>query len=126
MRSQPKTNLYRSNRYCARANTYFSRALDNSAIRVYNASTMFKLYLFWFIRRLVYVTFLIIMCAYLQACAVYTVASTASFVTTNKSIGDHVLSNAIPNADCTIANVVKDKYYCEVTDLAKTYNRNGI
>ena len=61
----------------------------------------------------------------LQACA-YTAVSTASFVTTGKSVTDHVLSHAIPNADCTAVNLVKDKYYCEVKDISKTYNRNGI
>jgi len=75
--------------------------------------------------RLIYVLALIVLCAYLQGCA-YTVVSTASFVTTGKSVGDHVLSNAIPNADCTVINVVKDKYYCEVKDISRTYNRNGI
>jgi hypothetical protein len=75
--------------------------------------------------RLIYVLALIAMCAYLQGCA-YTVVSTASFVTTGKSVGDHVLSNAIPMADCTAVNLVKDKYYCEVKDISKTYNRNGI
>lgn len=61
----------------------------------------------------------------LQACA-YTAVSTASLVTTGKSLGDHVLSNTIPMADCTALNLVKDKYYCEVKDISKTYNRNGI
>ena len=75
--------------------------------------------------RLIYVLALIVVCAYLQGCA-YTVVSTASFVTTGKSVGDHALSHAIPMADCTVMNVVKDKYYCEVKDISKTYNRNGI
>ena len=75
--------------------------------------------------RLIYVLALIVMCAYLQACA-YTVVSTASLVTTGKSVGDHALSHAIPNADCTVVNLAKDKYYCEVKDISKTYNRNGI
>jgi hypothetical protein len=75
--------------------------------------------------RLIYVLFLIVMCAYLQACA-YTVVSTASFVTTGKSVGDHALSHAIPNADCRAMNVINDKYYCEVKDISRTYNRNGI
>ena len=75
--------------------------------------------------RLVYVLALIVLCAYLQGCA-YTVVSTASFVTTGKSVGDHVLTNTIPMADCTAVNLVKDKYYCEVRDVSKTYNRTGI
>lgn len=78
------------------------------------------------IYRILYVLALIVMCAYLQGCAVYSIASGVSLVTTQKSIGDHVLSNTIPNADCTIVNVMKDKYYCEVKDISKTYNRNGI
>ena len=62
----------------------------------------------------------------LNGCAVYTVASGTSLITTGKSLGDHVLSNTIPMADCTAVNLVKDKYYCEVKDISKTYNRNGI
>jgi hypothetical protein len=62
----------------------------------------------------------------LNGCAVYKVASGTSLITTGKSLGDHVLSTAIPNADCTALNLVKDKYYCEVKDISKTYNRNGI
>jgi hypothetical protein len=62
----------------------------------------------------------------LNGCAVYTIASGTSLVTTGKSVGDHVLSNTIPNADCGALNLTKDKYYCEVTDISKTCNRNGI
>jgi hypothetical protein len=76
--------------------------------------------------RLAYVAVLICLCAYLQGCAVYSVASGASLLTTQKSIGDHVLSNTIPHADCSAVNIIRDKYYCEVTDISKTYNRNGI
>jgi hypothetical protein len=76
--------------------------------------------------RLIYVITLIAICAYLQGCAAYSLASGASLVTTGKSVGDHVLSNTIPHADCTALNLVKDKYYCEVRDISKTYNRTGI
>jgi hypothetical protein len=62
----------------------------------------------------------------LNGCAVYTIASGTSLITTGKSVGDHVLSNTIPMADCTVVNLVKDKYYCEVKDISRTYNRNGI
>ena len=79
----------------------------------------------YLIKRIVFITLILIVCAYLQGCA-YTVVSTATFVTTGKSVGDHALTYAIPMADCTVINVVKDKYYCEVKDISKTYNRNGI
>ena len=62
----------------------------------------------------------------LNGCAVYTVASGTSLITTGKSVGDHVLSNTIPNADCSVTNLTKDKYYCEVKDISQTYNRTGI
>jgi len=83
-------------------------------------------YLRYAVKRIIFITLIVIVCAYLQGCAVYTVASATSLVTTQKSIGDHVLSNTIPNADCSLRNVIRDKYYCEVRDVAKTYNRNGI
>lgn len=76
--------------------------------------------------RLIYVLALIVVCAYLQGCATYTVVSGVSLITSQKSLGDHVLSNTIPHADCTALNLVKDKYYCEVRDISKTYNRTGI
>lgn len=82
-------------------------------------------YLSYAVKRIVFIAIIVLVCAYLQACA-YTVVSTASFVTTGKSVGDHVLTTAIPNADCTVTNLAKDKYYCEVTDISKTYNRWGI
>ncbi len=78
------------------------------------------------IYRLIYVAVLIALCAYLQGCATYTIASGVSLLATQKSISDHVLSNTVPNADCTIVNVMKDKYYCEVRDISTTYNRQGI
>ena len=78
------------------------------------------------IYRIAYVLALIVLCAYLNGCAVYSVASGVSLVASQKSLGDHVLSNTIPNADCSAVNVIKDKYYCEVRDISKTYNRNGI
>ena len=60
----------------------------------------------------------------LNGCA-YTVISTTSLVTTGKSLGDHALTLVVPNADCNAANLVKDKYYCEVRDIGTTYNRTG-
>jgi len=60
----------------------------------------------------------------LQACA-YTAVSTVSFVTTGKSVGDHALTEAIPNSDCSSLNLLDSKYYCEINDPGKQYNRNG-
>jgi hypothetical protein len=62
----------------------------------------------------------------LNGCAVYTVASGTAMITTGKSITDHALTQAVPHADCNVTNLLKDKYYCEVRDVGKTYNRNGI
>lgn len=62
----------------------------------------------------------------LSGCAVYTVASSTTLITTQKSIGDHVLTTAIPNSDCNALNLLDSKYYCEVRDIGTTYNRNGI
>jgi hypothetical protein len=69
---------------------------------------------------------LIILVAQLQACAVYTTANTAAFVATDKSITDHALTLAVPNSDCNITNLVNNKYYCEIRDISRTYNRNPI
>ena len=60
----------------------------------------------------------------LQACA-YTAVSTASFIVTGKSTTDHALTAIVPMADCNVANVIDDKYYCEQRDPVRTFNRNG-
>jgi hypothetical protein len=60
------------------------------------------------------------------ACAVYTVASGASLITTEKSLGEHALTQMIPYSDCGALNLVKGRYYCEIQDPSKTYNRSGI
>lgn len=59
-------------------------------------------------------------------CAVYTVASSTTLITTQKSLGDHILTQTIPNSDCNALNLLDSKYYCEVRDIGTTYNRNGI
>lgn len=87
----------------------FSRAVDNSPILIYNAGMK------WLIIPVIFC---------LQACA-YTAVSTASFVITGKSTTDHALTAVVPMADCNITNTVNDKYYCEVRDISRTYNRNG-
>jgi hypothetical protein len=62
----------------------------------------------------------------LSGCAVYTGVSTATLITTQKSLGDHALTQIIPYSDCNALNVINSKYYCEQRDVSKTYNRNGI
>lgn len=60
----------------------------------------------------------------LQGCAVvYTVASTATYVLTDKAPADHV-SSTLAQADCNAVHVVtKGTYYCEERNIGKTYNR---
>lgn len=87
----------------------FSRAVDTSPKLVYNAGMK------WLIIALI---------LSLQACA-YTAVSTASFIVTGKSTTDHALTAVVPRADCNITNLKDDKYYCEVRDISRTYNRNG-
>jgi hypothetical protein len=64
----------------------------------------------------------------LSGCAaVYTGASTATLLTTGKSIPEHGASIAT-GSDCSTWNYLfngKD-YICEQRDIAKTYNRHGI
>jgi len=73
-------------------------------------------------------TLIIILAINLTGCAaVYTGASTATFVATGKSIPEHGASIAT-QSDCSTWNYLfkgKD-YLCEQRDPAKTYNRNGI
>jgi len=59
-----------------------------------------------------------------QGCA-YTAVSSATFVATGKSVADHVLTEAIPNSDCSSTNLLASKYYCEIRDPGKQYNRTG-
>jgi hypothetical protein len=72
--------------------------------------------------RMKWLILLTIMC--LQGCA-YTAVSTASFAATGKSVGDHVLTQAIPHSDCSSLNLLDSKYYCEISDPSKQYNRMG-
>jgi len=64
----------------------------------------------------------------LQGCA-YTVASTATFAVTGKSIGDHAAST-ITSSDCNMTSTILDNerhsYYCErAREPGTTYNRNA-
>jgi hypothetical protein len=61
----------------------------------------------------------------LNGCA-YTAVSTATYVTTGKSIGDHTASLATGN-DCDTTRYVlgRQDYWCEqARDVGTTYNRN--
>ena len=58
-------------------------------------------------------------------CAVYTVASTTTFVTTGKTLTDHGATLVVPNAQCSSMQVIKGQYYCEIRDISVTYNRSA-
>ena len=63
---------------------------------------------------------------HLTGCAVvYTGATTASLLTTGKSIPDHA-ATATTGADCSSIKLITGEkdFYCEVRDPSKTYNRN--
>ena len=69
---------------------------------------------------------LIILTLSLQGCA-YTVASTATYITTGKSITDHAAST-LTQADCGAVNYLQGRqdYLCEqAPDPGVRYNRNG-
>ena len=108
--------------YCARPIPLFT-GLDSVHTVCYIIPMKLALKLLY---RIAHVLALIVLCAYLNGCATYTIASGVSLITTQKSIGDHVLSNTIPHADCSAVNIIRDKYYCEVRDISRTYNRTGI
>lgn len=72
---------------------------------------------------------LVVICLLLSGCAApvglaYTGVSTGSFITTDKTLTDHITSTAT-DADCNIMNIFDGKYYCEVRDISVTYNRNA-
>jgi len=55
-------------------------------------------------------------------CAAYTVASTATYIGTGKSLTDHGVST-ITSADCNgIKHLTTGQYYCEVTPV---YNQSA-
>ena len=62
----------------------------------------------------------------LTGCA-YTLVSTASYVTTGKSIGDHAASLASQNSCDTVKFASRQQdYYCEqAREPGTTYNRNS-
>lgn len=57
-----------------------------------------------------------------SGCAVYTVASTATWAVTGKTITDHGSSLA-SGGDCKITHPVQGQYYCE---MPVVYNQSGI
>lgn len=57
---------------------------------------------------------------------VYSVADKGTLALTDKGLTDRALTTAVPYSDCNIANLFHGKYYCEIQDPSKTYNRNGI
>ena len=59
-------------------------------------------------------------------CAVYTAASTVTYLATDKTITDHALTGVTPNGDCNAANLFKGRYYCEIRDISVTYNRSPL
>jgi hypothetical protein len=64
-------------------------------------------------------------CAVPMGQMVYMGTNTVTSVVTQKSIPEHGVSATL-GADCSIYNYVFDNkdYYCEETDVSKTYNRN--
>jgi hypothetical protein len=61
----------------------------------------------------------------LNGCAAYTVASTTTYLATDKTLTDHAVTQITPMADCNITNIFKNLYYCEVRDISRTYNRHS-
>lgn len=73
--------------------------------------------------RLILLTYLV---QTLSGCAVYTVASGASYVATGKSLGDNG-SSLVTSNDCDIVKyaIGRQDYYCErAREPGTTYNRN--
>ena len=58
-------------------------------------------------------------------CAVYTAASTASYIATDKTLTDHAAST-ITQSDCNaVRTVTNQTYYCELArEPGTTYNRH--
>ena len=60
-----------------------------------------------------------------MGCAVYTVATTVTWIATDKTISDHALTATVPHSDCKTTQVLKGKYLCEINDPGERYNRNS-
>jgi hypothetical protein len=74
-------------------------------------------------RRIITTTAIVYLAMSQCACAVYTVASVATYAVTDKSLTDHAVSQTSGH-DCNITQPFQGKYYCEVRDISVTYNRN--
>ena len=59
----------------------------------------------------------------LSGCAVISVASGVSYIATDKTLTDHAVTLAVPNAQCSSSHVFKGLYYCELTPV---YNTSGL
>jgi hypothetical protein len=59
----------------------------------------------------------------LSGCAVMTVASGVSYIATDKTLTDHVVTQAVPNSSCSTNHMFKGLYYCELTPV---YNASGL
>lgn len=56
----------------------------------------------------------------------YTIASVGTFVVTDKSLTDHIISATV-DGDCNIVNLLDNKFYCEMNaDESEVYNRSGL
>jgi hypothetical protein len=64
----------------------------------------------------------------LQACAyhIYSGASAATGIATGKTLTDRAVRSVVPNGDCNVTNILDSKYYCEIQDPTRTYNRNPL
>ena len=75
------------------------------------------------VRRIITTTAIVYLAMSQCACAVYTVASVGTYVATDKSLTDHMVSTTSGH-DCNITQPFQGKYYCEVRAVGVTYNRN--
>jgi hypothetical protein len=74
--------------------------------------------------RFICIIIIVALAKMLMGCAVYSVANTVTYITTDKSLTDHT-SSTLATADCdAVRMAVKGTYYCEVRDISTTYNRN--
>lgn len=74
--------------------------------------------------RFLVVLFILAVITALTGCAVYSVANTVTYITTDKSLTDHT-SSKLASADCDAVRVIRQgTYYCEQRDISTTYNRN--
>lgn len=61
----------------------------------------------------------------LPGCAVYSGASLASYIATDKTLTDHATTAVVPYGNCSTNQLFQGKFYCEIQDPSVTYNRNA-